>query len=634
MTTKLAPVGWVSRPGGHRVRANLSDLAPPLEVAAVVLAPLVLYVVLGLRGMAPGHIPDPSMHSTFIFDPHAIFARYQAVFTPTSRLREAARVGFLVPARLAYLVFGAVPGFFVYRYVLALVAIVPVYLLMRRLHGRWAGFLAIAVIMSSPVVITAWGTDYPDSAALSYLTGGLAALALSLAPDHRRRAGWLIGGSVILTLAVWSHGAAVPLAGAFGVSYLGVRLVHERSRLARDVVLLAGGAVATTGILAIGSKFLIGQFNFIAPTLRAASYLSAPAQMRQWHSSAWTWAPYDPYLLVAPTVVLAFSVALAGRLRGDVPRLFLGLAGTLAVVVFGYLQFYGGIQVLEIHYFSSLLWSALNVMFIIALAEIASPLPVAAIASAAGRWLRAAAPALLVIAVALAYALVRPHFPAMTWGDAAFVLGVIAVGAAVVGRAAVVEGEDRRRAGALARGAAGNRVLSASAVVVMTASVLILTVVPGKAHAIFANTVYDPPPAYAGALGGSATRYIDQYQVVSELPAFVGPPAYRGEQLLTWWPKEQTLSLQGAIGIYHASFNQVSWSFPRLNDNGARKISTRHAAQILLMGLSDQGFSEAVRSLARFSPVVVRQRDLRDGGYGLDVWLVELRSVLRARSEA
>jgi hypothetical protein len=319
-------------------------------------------------------------------------------------------------------------------------------------------------------------------------------------------------------------------------------------------------------------------------------------------------------------------VALAGRLRGDMPRLFLGLAGTLAVVVFAYLQFYGGVQVLEMHYLSSLLWSALNVMFIIALAEIASPLPVGAIASAAARRLRAAAPALLVIAVAFVYAHDRPHLPAMTWSHAAFVLGVIAVGAALVGRAALAEDEDRRRARSLVRGAAGHRVISACAVVVMAAAVLILTVVPGKAHPIFTNTVYDPPPAYARALGGSPTRYVDQYQVVSELPAFVGPPAYRGEQLLTWWPKQQTLSLQGAIGIYHASFNQVSWSFPRLNDNGARKISARHAAQILLMGLNDHGFPEAVRSLERFNPVVARRRELRDGGYVLDVWLVDLRT--------
>lgn len=629
MTTRLEPAEWASRPVRRGAARNRSAAVRLLEMLAVAAAPFVLYVVLCLRGMAPAHLPDPSMHSTYIFDPHAIFARYQAVFAPTSRLREAARVGFLIPARIAYLMFGAVPGFFAFRYVLALVAIVPVYLLMRRLQGRWAGFLAIAVIMSSPVVITAWGTDYPDSAALSYLSGGLGALALSLVPGIRRRTAWLVAAGALLTLAIWSHGAAVPLAGAFGISYLGVRLMRDRHRLAREVLLLAGVAIATTAVLAVGSKLLIGQLNFITPTLRAARYLSTPAQEKKWHSAAWTWAPYDPYLLVAPAVVLAFLVALAGRLRGDPARLFIGLAGTLAVLTSAYLQFYGGVQVLEMHYLSSPLWSALNLMFVMTLAELSRPLRAGDGSSGAGRWVQAATPALLVLAVALVYVHDRPHPPAMTWGDAAFLLGVIIVAAAAVGRAVLVEDGYRRFRRASEGGSTGSRLISASAVVVMTAAALILTVVPGKHHPIFPQTVYDPPPAYAGALGGSASRYISQYQVVSEIPRFVGPPAYRGEQLMTWWPKAQTVFMQGAIGVYHASFNQVSWTFPRLNQRGAEKISARHAAQVLLMGLNDHGFSQAVRSLERFDPVVVRRRSLSDRGYLLDVWLIDLRRYLK-----
>ena len=230
--------------------------------------------VLRLRPMAPVDLPDPAMHTIYIIDPHR-FHPLRGRLASTARMREGARAGFLVLARLCYLAFGILPGFFVTRYVLALVAVVPAYVLLRRLYGPWAGALAVIAILSSPVVITAWGTDYPDCAVVSYVAGALCCLAM---PSKRHQRSWLVAGGVLLTLGVFSHGMGVVLAVTTLFVYGLVCLARSRARFLKDVLVLATSAGVTTLLLMVASRFVLGQFNFIAPTIAAARYLNSPTR--------------------------------------------------------------------------------------------------------------------------------------------------------------------------------------------------------------------------------------------------------------------------------------------------------------------------------------------------------------------
>lgn len=574
-----------------------------LEALGVALSPPVAALLLRLRLMAPSVLPDPAMHTIYIIDPRNVFTRYAAVYASTARLREGARVGFLVPARLAYLAFGAVPGFFVTRYVLALVAVGPVYLLLRRLYGPPAGVVGILVVLSSPVIVTAWGTDYPDAAVVSYAAGALACLAMPCAARWRRV--WLAAAGVLLVLAVWSHGVAVPLVGATLVGYLGVRLVRDRAGLPGDLALLAGVAVAVTGLLAVASAVVIGHANFIDLTWQAYRFLSQPSQMARWHSANWRWAPYVAYLLVPPAVLGALAVAVARRGRAlSTPVLVVGVVVAAQLAVYGWLQFVDTVQTLEEHYFSSTLWAGVCLAFAITVAELARPLSDRPLA----RWL----PAAVLLAVPLGYE-VDPHVPSFGWAP----FGVI-LAAAVIVAAAAARG-CARLPGQLAAPAIG------LALAAFAGATLVLTVAPIPPHPKLPNTTFDPAPAYSSALGGSGTIYIDNYRISTALPRFVGPAAYRGEQILIWRLTSKTEpSVVDYAGMYHDGFNTLHSRSPDLTVRDRQSLDSRRPAELLFMGRTARSFPTALRHLAAFRPTLVRAGELRAGLLVLHVWIVRL----------
>jgi Dolichyl-phosphate-mannose-protein mannosyltransferase len=576
------------------------------EAAGVGLSPAIVALVLRLRLMAPIDLPDPAMHTIYIVDPRDVYTRYAAVYAATARLREGARVGFLVPARLSYLAFGSVPGFLVLRYVFALIAVVPVYLLLRRLFGPPAGVAGILIVLSSPVLVTAWGTDYPDSAVVSYAIGALACLAMPGRPRCRR--GWLAAAGALLILAVWSHGVAIPLAAATLAGYLGVRLVRDRAGLLADLAVLAGAAAAVTGLLIVAAATLLGHGDFITATWQAYRYMSEPVMVHAAHSSSWRWAPYVAYLLVPPAVLAALAVTVARRDGVPTPVLLVGVMAAVQLVVFAWLQFFGSVETLEQHYFSSTLWAGVLLAFAIMLGELCLPLAGRPVA----RWL----PAAVALAIPLAYE-AWPHVPAFGWAPAGFALALVIVGAALATRAA------GRLAGPLLQ-----PVAAATGLAVLVAAALVLTVAPEPAHRQLPGTLpatADPPPAYATALGGSAAGYFDAYRISAELPGFVRPAAYNGEQLLIWWPvSDSGFPYREYAGMYHGLFNSLPSDVGTLTTADVAMLRDRRPAELLLFSRSGFRFGEALRELRAFRPGLMRTTTLRSGPEVLHAWLIRL----------
>jgi hypothetical protein len=102
-----------------------------LEALGVVLSPAVAALVLRLRLMAPSVLPDPALHTMYIIHPRDVFTTPR----PWARRPGCARVpGWVSRCRLGWTTWPRArpPGFFVTRYLFALVAVGPVYLLLCR----------------------------------------------------------------------------------------------------------------------------------------------------------------------------------------------------------------------------------------------------------------------------------------------------------------------------------------------------------------------------------------------------------------------------------------------------------------------------------------------------------------------
>jgi hypothetical protein len=577
-----------------------------VEVGLLVAAPLLAFLLLHLRAMAVPALPDPTMHSVYLWDPGDLARRYTPSALPVhlrnyigplgAYFRWGTRPGFLVPGRLAYLAFGTVPGFLVFRYVLALIAIVPAYVLGKRCYGPGVGALAVCLVLASPVVVTAWGTDFPDSAAVSYLLGGLACLVMP-AERSAARGRWQLCAAVLLTAGVWSLATTavlVAVAVAVVATQTGVRRGWDAVRA--DLLRLATGAVVTTVALAMGSWLVLGRLDFVVPTIQAVLFLARPAQTALWHSTNWRWALGDAYLLVLPATCLAWAV-LAVRRHVPSAAVAIGIVAIVQLAVASAGQFAGSLQLLEEHYLSSPLWAASLLTLTIVIAELTRPLTRHRLA----RWLPAAA----VIGVALIFEAV-PAVPALGWRPWGAVLAAL-----VVALAATVAWLPRRLPAA-----------GITAAVVMLGAVMVLTVAPNPS-ARLPGTVFDPPTGYQGALGGSSRTALEDYRLAQAVRHVVPNATYQGEQLVDCLPHISALGLQ-LIGLFHTGINYLPGRCPTVGPRDRAEIRSRNAAQLVAMAPNQRlDVPVLLEHLAHLHPRLVRFAHLHSGTQSVQVAVID-----------
>jgi hypothetical protein len=359
--------------------------------------------------------------------------------------------------------------------------------------------------------------------------------------------------------------------------------------------------------LIVASGIEIGQYNFITPTWNAYRFLSEPSQVAFWHAKGWRWVNYLPYLLVPPAVSIAWFVVFGRRLRAiPTPALIVGLTCAAQTLVFAYLQFFGNVETLEEHYFSSTLWASVCLTLAFVLCEVARPLFAGGLVA---RW----APAVLVLAVPLVYE-AAPREPAYRWVASGLALALVLLLGATVARLGTRLGGSRA-------------IVTASAVlgiVLMAGSSLYLSADPVLGDP-YLNRAKDPAPAYSAALGSGSGNAIDIYRISARLPGFVGNATYKGEQLLMWWPPLEVPVLNGPTGMYHFTFNTLPSTPPDLTGDDIGMLESRRPAELLLLNTTGAGAASSIKALSRFDPVLLRSTVLRSGDVAVYVWLLNLK---------
>ena len=610
------------------------------EVAALLAAPVAVLLALGELPMASVPMIDRYFYQAYTEHGADLIKRYGASGYYWVRL------GFTLPSRACYLLFGATNGFFVLRYLLALVAIVPAYLLFRRLYGIAAGAVAVAAVLSCPVLLYAWGTDYPDSSAVSYLVAGMCML---LMPSTRRgaHAVWLAGGAAMLALALHSQAVSAPLVAAVVVVQLAAGLRSSWRRMLADAGLMAVSLLAVTGVLMLFAHAMYGHWNIITPTLDASAHLRTPAELRKWHTIDWRWVLRDPYLAVPPMALLVWlaarfavrrpaedpAVVTAAETTTDTlpadeteeldetpvevpvreqrrplphPEALLAVMLGLQVAFFTWWQFFDKGYGLEYHFASSMLWPATVLVLVAAVVRLSGPLL---------RSLRTAAvPALLVLAVPYALTFTRGH---LIFG---LVPGLLT--AAVL---ALLVGGYLRWQPDPARHAVTAAVLAA----------LVGGAVTGGGYALTAGERLTgplrpcqrpfPQPNYTDVLRTDRDWRLTQaqYELAAQLNEAVPPATHAHDDLMMWYPAGDTLASSLAAQFLWSP-NALRAHLPTLTTPDVHALDKRRPGTLLLMGVKDSGFDLAVSELSQAgAPMnVTSQRTLKAGPYTFHLWVL------------
>lgn len=326
--------------------------ATAIEIAALLLLPLVAFWAMRFIPINQNHFLDPYIYTAYAHRFEDLVARYGLTY-------YSVRFGIIAPSRLFTDLFGPEGGYFMLRYVLAATAGIPLYYMVKRNFSQAIAALTVAGMLTSPYFARALLWDYPDAAGVPFLTAAICLFLLENRFSMWRDtfAGALAG------MAVNSNFFEVAVIGIFGGIWLLFCVFFKRSL--NDVIKRAA-AVALGGLIicVLGCIYYwhaLGKpTNIFQPTVAMASDL-ATGGTKQWHIAGMIWTFNSIHVFIPPLLVIC--CASVGRWRKVNFTSLVIVSFGLTVTTFYYAeQFFLDSDILQLFYYFSYLTPAIFLM--------------------------------------------------------------------------------------------------------------------------------------------------------------------------------------------------------------------------------------------------------------------------------
>ncbi|MCL6435017.1 MAG: glycosyltransferase family 39 protein [Leptolyngbyaceae cyanobacterium HOT.MB2.61] len=226
-------------------------------------------------------------------------------FLPGHTYYFGTRLAQIVPGYLAFKFLPPLIAQYVLHISFYYLAVVSVYLLLKRTVGSRSALLAAVMMGSYGWFLTAIGSNYVDGFGIAYYCAALYLLILA-AQEPRWKIFMLLSG-VSYGLAIHCNLFWIALAPPLVLYYLFVNFRYRKNSIIGSSLLCIAGILLATLVLAIISILLNGKFLFFLPSVNAALYFLPITN--PWKIAWEHWLP-NAFWVVFPLITLISGTAL------------------------------------------------------------------------------------------------------------------------------------------------------------------------------------------------------------------------------------------------------------------------------------------------------------------------------------